>query len=307
MHIPVLLNNVLNHAKPQSGENVIDCTFGRGGYSRAFLQAGCHVTAFDTDVTAQESADILLTDYPQQFKFIHSQFSKIADFCSPQSADIIVFDIGVSSPQLDNSERGFSFLRDGPLDMRMGNTKKTAADLVNNLSEKDLADLFYHLGEETASRKFARLICTRRNEKPFETTKDLADLISKHSSHYTKTGRKKNHPATLIFQALRIAVNDELNEFQTALSQCKDILKPNGRLVMVTFHSLEDRIAKHYCKTYSFTEKTSKYAVVKPTPQNYYTLLTKKSETASDDEIKNNPRASCAKLRAVMRTDYNDV
>jgi 16S rRNA (cytosine1402-N4)-methyltransferase len=271
MHIPVLLNNVLNHATPQSGENVIDCTFGRGGYSRAFLQAGCHVTAFDTDATAQESADILSTDYPQHFKFIHSQFSKIADFCPPQSADIIVFDIGVSSPQLDNSERGFSFLRDGPLDMRMGNTKKTAADLVNNLSEKD-----------------------------------LADLISKHSSHYTKTGRKKNHPATLIFQALRIAVNDELNEFQTALSQCKDILKPNGRLVMVTFHSLEDRIAKHYCKTYSFTEKTSKYAAVKPTPQNYYTLLTKKSETASDDEIKNNPRASCAKLRAVMRTDYNE-
>lgn len=304
MHIPVMLDEVLNYGAPTKGEAVIDCTFGRGGYSKAFLEKGCYVTALDRDPSAQDAAKILSDAYPKHFNLIETEFSKIADHFPPQSADIILFDIGVSSPQLDEAQRGFSFNKEGPLDMRMGDTGRTAADIINNMAESELADIFYNYGEERASRKYARLICERRDVQPFETTSDLADFI-KSKSRPAPKGRKKIHPATLIFQALRIAVNDELGEFKTALEACKSLLKPGGRLVMVTFHSLEDRIAKQFSKIYSFVPKVSKYADDSEKVENIFQSLTKKVVSASREEALVNPRASSAKLRALKRTTFN--
>ena len=302
-HIPVLLNSVLDYASPQKGETVIDCTFGRGGYSRAFLEKGCRVHAFDRDPSALEEAQRLTQDFPEYFTFTVTKFSKISDICPPDSADIILFDIGVSSPQLDEAHRGFSFNKEGALDMRMGESSLTAADLVNGLSEKELADIIYNYGEDHHARKHARKICERRKIQPFTTTTDLAGFIASYI-HVPFKQKRKIHPATLVFQALRIAVNDELREFETALLPCEHILKENGRLITVTFHSLEDRIAKNYCKEKSFTPKISKYAPKEEKPKNLYHLLTKKPVIATAEELQSNPRASSAKLRAVQRTGF---
>ena len=301
MHIPVLLNEVIAAANPTSTCHVLDCTFGRGGYSKAFLEAGCHVTALDRDDTACIYADDLLKQFPNHFTFIQEKFSNISKIFQPQAFDIVVFDIGVSSPQLDNAERGFSFNKSGPLDMRMGSSDLTAADIVNTYEERQMMLLFFNYGEEKRSRKYAKLICEQRLIKPFETTNELADLIKDNTPKFFNK-KKKIHPATLVFQALRIAVNDELNEFETALNQCHHLLKPNGRLVTVSFHSLEDRIAKNYFKAHSFEPKQSKYAKEKIIADNLYQLITKKPVTASPEEIKSNPRSSCAKLRAAIRT-----
>ncbi|MEM6603923.1 MAG: 16S rRNA (cytosine(1402)-N(4))-methyltransferase RsmH [Pseudomonadota bacterium] len=305
LHVPVLLSEVLEFSQPREGEHLLDCTFGRGGYSSAFLQKDCQVTGIDRDPYAEEEAQKFHKDFPDLFGFKLSPFSRIGEMFPPQSFDIILFDIGVSSPQLDDGKRGFSFNKNGPLDMRMGSEQeggKTAADLVNSLSEKDLADIFFYYGEEKAAKKYARLICERRISKPFETTLDLADFIKENAASRSR-GRSKIHPATLVFQALRIVVNDELNEFAVALEACKTLLRPGGRLVMVTFHSLEDRIAKQFAKENSFVPKISKYGKDDITDHiNYFEFLNKKPVTASPEEIKSNPRASSAKLRALKRT-----
>lgn len=304
MHIPVLLDPVLFYLSPKKDEIFVDCTFGRGGYSKALLEAGAKIIAFDRDPTAISYADALKQEYGEKFSFIPEEFSTIGQHIGASSVDGIVFDIGVSSPQLDNAERGFSFLREGPLDMRMNPNKgRTAAEIIATLNEDNLANIFYLYGEEKASRKYARLICERRTQQPFLTTTDLASFIASHTKIFYQKGKKQIHPATLIFQALRIAVNDELNEFENALKVCDRLLKPQGRLVTVTFHSLEDRIAKHYAKENSFIPKISKYAKEEQKSQNYYTELTKKPVTATREEILQNPRSSCAKLRALMRTD----
>lgn len=303
MHIPVLLNEVLDNTNPRTQSRVLDCTFGRGGYSRAYLERNCFVTALDRDDTAHEYANKLKEQFGSQFQFIQSKFSEIGTLFKPHSFDIIVFDIGVSSPQIDDASRGFSFNKTGNLDMRMGSSKLTAADIINTYSESKLADIFFIYGEEKKSRKFARLICDYRIHKQFETTTELADLIAKNSPKIFNP-KKKIHPATLIFQALRIVVNDELNEFETALNACHHLLSPNGHLATVTFHSLEDRIAKNYFKSYSQIEKQSKYAKEKIEATNLYNLITKKPITATQTEIKSNPRASSAKLRVAVRTDY---
>ncbi len=302
MHIPVLLNDILIHSQPKNQCRVLDCTFGRGGYSRAFLEEDCFVTALDRDDSAKPDADRLSQEFGDRFNFIQTKFSDIGTLFLPQSFDIIVFDIGVSSPQLDNPERGFSFNKTGALDMRMGSSDVTAADIVNNYPEEKLANIFFGYGEERKSRKFASLICDYRKNKLFETTTELADLIAKNSPKVFHK-KKKMHPATLIFQALRIAVNDELHEFEIALNQCHTLLSVGGRLLTVTFHSLEDRIAKNYFKQYSFEEKQSKYAQEKIVPTNLYQLITKKPITATEAEIKQNPRSSSAKLRSAIRTD----
>lgn len=302
MHIPVLLNDILIHSQPKNQCRVLDCTFGRGGYSRAFLEKDCFVTALDRDDSAKPDADRLSQEFGNKFTFIQTKFSDIGTLFLPQSFDIIVFDIGVSSPQLDNAERGFSFNKTGVLDMRMGSSDVTAADIVNTYPEEKLADIFFNYGEERKSRKFASLICDYRKSKLFETTTELADLIAKNSPKVFHK-KKKMHPATLIFQALRIAVNDELHEFEVALNQCHTLLSVGGRLITVTFHSLEDRIAKTYFKKYSFEEKQSKYAQEKNVPTNLYHLVTKKPITATEVELKQNPRSSSAKLRAAVRTD----
>jgi 16S rRNA (cytosine1402-N4)-methyltransferase len=301
MHIPVLLNEVLAAAKPTDKCRVLDCTFGRGGYSRAFLEKNCHVTALDRDDTAKPYADILTAEFGDNFRFIQTKFSDIRSLFEPQSFDVIVFDIGVSSPQLDDATRGFSFNKTGALDMRMGSSDLTAADIVNTYSQEKLADIFFYYGEERKSRRFAQLICDYRQEKLFETTTELARLIADNSPKFFNK-KKKMHPATLIFQGLRIAVNDELNEFEIALNECHRLLSVGGRLITVTFHSLEDRIAKNYFKLHSFEEKQSKYTSEKIAEKNIYTLIAKKPVTATTTEIKQNPRASSAKLRAAIRT-----
>jgi 16S rRNA (cytosine1402-N4)-methyltransferase len=295
------LNEVLETSKPIHYSRVLDCTFGRGGYSRAFLEKGCIVTALDRDSTAQPYADILSQEFGNQFTFIQKKFSNIGQLFLPQSFDIIVFDIGVSSPQLDDATRGFSFNKMGSLDMRMGDSNLTAADIVNTYPEEKLADIFFYYGQERKSRKFAHLICDYRQHKLFETTTELASLIADNSPKVFNK-KKKIHPATLVFQALRIAVNDELREFETALNSCHKLLSTDGRLVTVTFHSLEDKIAKNYFKEHSFEEKQSKYAKETIEQTNLYENITKKPMTATDAEIKRNPRASSAKLRSAIRT-----
>jgi 16S rRNA (cytosine1402-N4)-methyltransferase len=186
--------------------------------------------------------------------------------------------------------------------MRMGSSDLTAADIVNTYSEEKMADIFFNYGEERKSRKFASLICDYRKNKLFETTTELADLVAKNSPKVFHK-KKKMHPATLIFQALRIAVNDELHEFEIALNQCHRLLSVGGRLLTVTFHSLEDRVAKNYFKQHSLEEKQSKYAQEKIAPTNLYQLITKKPTTATEAELKQNPRSSSAKLRSAIRTD----
>lgn len=300
-HIPVLLNEVLATSQPTDKCRVLDCTFGRGGYTRAFLEKNCYVTALDRDDTAKPYADILSSEFGDKFTFIQTKFSNIGTLFSPQSFDIIVFDIGVSSPQLDDATRGFSFNKTGALDMRMGSSDLTAADIINTYPEEKIADILFIYGEEKKSRKIASLICQYRKSKLFETTTELADLIANNSPKvfYKK---KKMHPATLTFQALRILVNNELQEFEIAINQCHHLLSTGGRLLTVTFHSLEDRISKNYFKQYSFVTKQSKYAKEKTEPTNLYECVTKKPITATDAEIKQNPRSSSAKLRSATRT-----
>lgn len=237
-HVSVLLDEVVQALGAKPGETIIDGTFGAGGYTRAILATGATVVGFDRDPTVQRFAEGLPAD---RFRLIQDRFSQMAEHFEPRSVDGVVLDIGVSSMQLDEAERGFSFMRDGPLDMRMSDTGPTAADLVNELDHTELARILYVYGEEHASRRIASFIVRRREERKFERTLDLAHVIERALG-----GRKgaKVHPATRSFQGLRIAVNDELGELEAGLAAAERILKPGGRLAVVTFHSLEDRIVK---------------------------------------------------------------
>ena len=304
-HLSVMLDEVLAAAAPQPGELVIDGTFGAGGYTRAFLQAGCEVIGLDRDPTVQSHADRLSAEFPKTFRLIRRQFSEMAEALAevgPSSCDIVVLDIGVSSMQIDQAERGFSFMKDGPLDMRMSDEGPTAADLVNTLDHGPLAHLIKEYGEERESGRIATAILRRRVEQPFSRTLDLAEVVEKAVG-----GRRGApiHPATRTFQALRIAVNDELAELAGGLRAAEQVLKPGGRLVVVTFHSLEDRIVKRF-----LNERAGKggsgsrhlppqAAVARPS----FTLIGKGLVEASEAEAKTNPRARSAKLRAAIRTE----
>ena len=304
-HLSVMLNEVLAAADPKPGDLVIDGTFGAGGYTRAFLQAGCEVIGLDRDPTVQPHADRLSAEYPETFRLIRRRFSEMAEALAevgPSSCDIVVLDIGVSSMQLDQAERGFSFMRDGPLDMRMSDEGPTAADLVNTLDHGPLAHLIKEYGEERESGRIASAILRRRVEQPFNRTLDLAEVIERALG-----GRRGApiHPATRTFQALRIAVNDELGELAEGLAAAEEVLKPGGRLVVVTFHSLEDRMVKRF-----LNERAGKggggsrhlppqAVVARPS----FTLIGKGLVEASEAEAKDNPRARSAKLRAAIRTD----
>ena len=304
-HLSVMLNEVLAAADPKPGDLVIDGTFGAGGYTRAFLQAGCEVIGLDRDPTVQPHADRLSAEYPETFRLIRRRFSEMAEALAevgPSSCDIVVLDIGVSSMQLDQAERGFSFMRDGPLDMRMSDEGPTAADLVNTLDHGPLAHLIKEYGEERESGRIASAILRRRVEQPFSRTLDLAEVIERALG-----GRRGApiHPATRTFQALRIAVNDELGELAEGLAAAEQVLKPGGRLVVVTFHSLEDRMVKRF-----LNERAGKggggsrhlppqAVVARPS----FTLIGKGLVEASEAEAKDNPRARSAKLRAAIRTD----
>lgn len=303
-HIPVLLDEVLEHLAPKAGDVILDGTFGAGGYTRAILNsAGCNVIAIDRDPTAIAGGASLVAQADGRLALLHGRFGDLEALLAAHgvhSLDAAVFDLGVSSMQLDEAARGFSFRVDGPLDMRMGNEGPSAADLVNTLSERALADIIYHFGEEKKSRRVAGAIVRRRAEKPFERTLDLADLIA---SVVGKHPKDPSHPATRSFQGLRIAVNTELEEVAKGLAAAEKLLKPDGRLVVVTFHSLEDRIAKLF-----FAERTRELAGSRHLPQvavvhPSFALSARKPVAPSDSEVERNPRARSAKLRAGVRLD----
>jgi len=298
-HVPVLLPEVLAALAPAPGKRILDGTFGAGGYTSAILAAGADVLALDRDPTAIAAGQALVAEHAGRLTLIHSQFSKLADHAPPEGLDGVVLDIGVSSMQIDEAERGFSFQKNGPLDMRMSGAGVSAADVVNRAKVADLIRIFAFLGEEKQAPRIAHAIERRRAEKPFETTRDLAGLIEIVTPRKAKD---KIHPATRVFQALRVFVNDELGELAQALFAAERALKPGGRLVVVTFHSLEDRIVKKF-----FADRSGRAAGSRHQPMVHERAATfepvgKSMVSASDEEANANPRARSAKLRAGMRT-----
>jgi 16S rRNA (cytosine1402-N4)-methyltransferase len=297
-HKPVLIDEVVEALEPGPGKTVADGTFGAGGYSRAFLAAGATVIAFDRDPTARRFAEGLPAD---RFRLVEDRFSQMAEVAGEGALDGVALDLGVSSMQLDEAERGFSFMRDGPLDMRMGADGPTAADLVNTAEAEDLARIFYVYGEERQSRRIARALVRRRAEQPFARTLDLAETIE------TALGGRRGakvHPATRSFQALRIAVNEELSELEAGLAAAERALNAGGRLCVVTFHSLEDRIVKSFLGVRAGrTPAGSRHApplAAGPAPS--FQLLFNGARAPSAAELADNPRARSAKLRAAVRT-----
>jgi len=297
-HKPVLIDEVVAALQPAAGDTVVDGTFGAGGYSRAFLAAGASVIAFDRDPTAARFAEGLPAD---RFRLVQARFSEMAETAGEGAVEGVALDLGVSSMQLDEAERGFSFMRDGPLDMRMGEEGQTAADLVNTAEPTELARILYVYGEERQSRRVAAAIARRRAEQPFTRTLELADFIERALG-----GRRgaKVHPATRSFQALRIAVNEELSELEAGLEAAERSLKPGGRLCVVTFHSLEDRIVKTFLAVRAGrTPAGSRHAppLAAGAPPSFQ-LLFNGAQAPSQAEVDANPRARSAKLRAAVRT-----
>ena len=301
-HIPVLLTPILDSVKPVSGIWV-DGTFGAGGYSRAILDAGADTLyAIDRDPEVFARAEKWAKDYDGRLKLIHGTFSDLDTHVKNEGTDLIdgvVLDIGVSSMQLDQAERGFSFMKDGPLDMRMGQSGMSAADIVNSVEEKVLADLIYLYGEERASRRIARNIVKSRENLKFETTFQLVKVIEA-SLPRPKPGQ--THPATRTFQALRIAVNDELGQLVSGLRAAENILREGGMLAVVTFHSLEDRIVKRFIQARSGNNpRGNRYQPEKENDIATFEKIGRKAISATKDEISSNPRARSAKLRLARR------
>jgi 16S rRNA (cytosine1402-N4)-methyltransferase len=281
-HTPVLLQEVLDALQPGAGKAILDGTFGAGGYTTALLERGADVIAMDRDPGAIAGGQLLVDAWNGKLSLHQSRFSLLDQFAPEGGLDGVVLDIGVSSMQIDEADRGFSFQKDGPLDMRMERAGVSAADVVNKLKAGDLARIFGFLGEERQAGRIARAIEKRRAEEPFSTTRDLARLIE------TVTPRKakdKIHPATRVFQALRIYVNDELGELVAALIAAERALKPGGRLAVVTFHSLEDHLPQVELIAATFLP------------------VGKGLVTPGDEELSDNPRARSAKLRSGQRTE----
>jgi 16S rRNA (cytosine1402-N4)-methyltransferase len=287
----------------RDGGIYVDATFGAGGYSRTILGTpGTRVIGIDRDRTAITGGFDLVDGSDGRLTLVEDRFSNLAAVCAAQDADEVdgvVMDVGVSSMQLDEADRGFSFRLGGPLDMRMGHDGPTAADVIARASEADLANVIYIFGEERHSRAVARAIVAARNEAPIVTTRALADIVAKVV--WSKPG--EIHPATRTFQALRIFVNEELDELHLALSAAERVLKPGGRLVVVSFHSLEDRIVKNFLAERGKSGGGSRHLpeVAQAAPS--FNILTKRPLTPGDAEIAANPRARSAKLRAAERTD----
>ena len=302
-HIPVLGREAVEMLKLRDGGIYVDATFGAGGYSRAILDIpGTRVIGIDRDRSAIVGGFDLVDRSGGRLTLVEDRFSNLAEICASKGAeavDGVVMDVGVSSMQLDEAARGFSFRTSGPLDMRMGNSGPTAADVIARASEADLANIIYIFGEERHSRAVARAIVAARKEAPIATTRALADIVAK----VVRSKPGEIHPATRTFQGLRIFVNEELDELHLALVAAERVLKPGGRLVVVSFHSLEDRIVKNFLVERARAGGGSRHLpeVAQAAPS--FAILTKRPVTPDEAEIAANPRARSAKLRAAERTE----
>ncbi len=301
-HIPVLAPQAIEFLQVRDGGVYIDGTFGAGGYARAILNvAKTRVIGIDCDHTAIVGGAALVEASAGRLILVEERFSRldaVAKECGFDAVDGVVLDLGVSSMQLDEAERGFSFRLDGPLDMRMGKSGPSAADVVAAAPERDLANIIFILGEERHSRAVARAIVAARREAPIRTTGALADIVAR----VVRTRPGDIHPATRTFQALRIFVNDELGELAAGLAAAERILKPGGRLAVVSFHSLEDRIVKNFLADRAGKQGGSRHLPDAVSPPATFKTLTRKPAVADEAEISKNPRARSAKLRAAERT-----
>lgn len=304
VHKPVMVAEVLDALRPKSGGVYADGTLGGAGHAAAMLATssptgwlyGC-----DRDGAAIEIAKQRLSEFVGRFEIRRGNFSELADWVPTGSCDGVLLDLGVSSPQLDVAERGFSFQQDGPLDMRMDTRQPlTAAELVNTASDQELARIFWEYGDERDSRRFARAIVHDREFRKFETTRQLAELIERLAPRYGK----KAHPATRVFQALRIAVNDEIGSLNRGLEGALKVLKPGGRLAVITFHSLEDRVVKNFgrarARDYTFTGGVDVPELREPrTPE--VKLISRKAILPGETELAENPRSRSAQLRVMEK------
>ncbi len=303
-HTSVLLKEVLFYLQPKDGKNYLDCTFGAGGYSRAILKAAnCSVKALDQDCSVQIYADELKKEFPDRFSFMHTNFAQYLRVEESIKYDAIILDLGVSSMQLDQGKRGFSFMHDGPLDMRMSSHGMSAEDFVREASEEEIANVIYKYGNETASRKIARNICQKRVVEPIRTTGQLAAIV--RSSLGAKKG--KIDPATKTFQAIRIYVNNELQNLEDSLDSVYKLLTHGGKIIVVSFHSLEDKIVKYFFRSNSSKNiARSKYAPAAEIEDGkWLQIITKKPIVPGNDELRLNPRARSAKLRVAAKKEAN--
>ena len=303
-HVPVMLAEVLATLGPQDGATYLDATFGGGGYARAILEAapGCTVFAIDRDPDAIARGAALAQAFAGRLHLVEGRFGDMLSLLRDRditALDGVVMDLGVSSFQLDQAERGFSFRADGPLDMRMEKSGPSAAELVNSLPERELADIIFRFGEERFARRIARTIVARRAEAPFTTTADLAALVRRA----VPRDPSGIDGATRSFQALRIAVNDELGEVERGIAAAMELLAPGGRLVVVAFHSLEDRIVKQAMAAASGRGGASRHdpAALSGRAKPAFHLLTPRAMRPQDAECSANPRARSARLRGIER------
>ncbi|MFP4140102.1 MAG: 16S rRNA (cytosine(1402)-N(4))-methyltransferase RsmH [Phycisphaerae bacterium] len=293
-HVPVLADDVLELLRPERAKLIVDCTVGLGGHSRMLLDrapSDARLIGIDVDETNLRQARENLAEFGERVRLFQANFSQLTtvlDEADESSADAILADLGVASTQLDDAERGLSFQADGPLDMRLDpRLDETAEGLINRLSERELADLIYEYGQERYSRRVARAIVQQRKKGRIATTGQLADIVSRSLPRSARSTRRGVHPATRTFQALRIAVNDEMSVLETLLDSLPNALAPGGRAAVISFHSLEDRPVKH-----TFNRLAADGTVE---------VLTKKPITPGPDEMARNPRSRSAKLRAIER------